>query len=38
MEIIIHEPIEKESYRKLKLDVLSRQVRRTIVESYRQVG
>lgn len=38
MEIIIHEPIEKESYRHLKLDALSRQVRGTIVESYRQVG
>ncbi len=38
MEIIIHKPIPRNSYRKLKLDALSRQVRRTIVESYRQVG
>ena len=38
MEIIIHEPIPRDRYRKLKLDALSRQVRQTIVESYRQVG
>ena len=38
MEIIIHEPIPRNSYRNLKLDALSRQVRRTIVDSYRQVG
>ena len=38
MEMIIHEPIPKDRYRKLKLDALARQVRRTIVESYRQVG
>ena len=38
MEIIIHEPIPRDRYRNLKLDALARQVRRTIVESYRQVG
>lgn len=38
MEIIIHEPIPRDRYRDLKLDALSRQVRGTIVESYRQVG
>ena len=38
MEMIIHEPIPKDRYRNLKLDALARQVRRTIVESYRQVG
>ena len=38
MEIIIHQPIPRNSYRNLELDALSRQVRRTIVESYRQVG
>ena len=38
MEIIIHKPIPRNSYRNLKLDALSRQVRRTIIESYRQVG
>ena len=38
MEMIIHEPIPKDRYCNLKLDALARQVRRTIVESYRQVG
>ena len=38
MEMIIHEPIPRGRYRKLKLDALARQVRQTIVESYQQVG
>ena len=38
MEMIIHEPIPRDRYRNLKLDVLAREVRRTIVESYRQAG
>lgn len=38
MEMILHEPIPRDRYRKLKLDALAREVRRTIVESYRQVG
>ena len=38
MEMIIHESIPRGRYRNLKLDALARQVRRTIVESYQQVG